>query len=76
MDYGLRLSLGGPMDDLHRDLIVRLCTEAGIRMENASLMALTIRSKSPQATQEILDELCAKARETVALLQAARALCE
>ena len=55
VDFKAQARLGGPMDTDTRDLIIRLCTEAATRMEDASVAALRIQSASEQDVQEVLN---------------------
>ena len=64
------------MDDPDRDLIVRLCTEAGMRMEDAGVIALTIGAKDAGAMKDLLAELVAQGDQIWVLLRAAKALIE
>lgn len=68
--------LGRRMDKDTHDLIIRLCTEAGMRMEDASVIALTIATQGNQDRQVTLDELAAHSDEISALVRAARVLSE
>ena len=57
-------------------MIIRLCTEAGVRMEDASVIALTISRLSDAELEESLAQLVEPADVIAALIGAARALCE
>ncbi|MGB3739778.1 MAG: hypothetical protein WA948_10550 [Pontixanthobacter sp.] len=64
------------MDDPDRETILRLCTEAGMRMEDASVTALTIGGQDAGVMKDLLAELVAQGDQIGALLRAARALIE
>jgi len=76
VDFWRRSRLGQRMDRVTREIIVRLCTEAGVRMEDASAIALTISQLSNTGLETALDQLVEPADLIVALIGAARALCD
>lgn len=76
MDLCAAPSLGRSVDEVNRDLIVRLCTEAGMRMEDASVIAPTIGGHGDLEVHQMLDRLVATADQIASLLTAAKALCE
>jgi hypothetical protein len=73
MDFLARAGLRGTMDDDRRDLVIRLCTEAGIIMEDMSPIALTIGVRAGPFYQH-LAQLETAVVEMAALLATARAL--
>ena len=64
------------MDEEIRSTISRLGTEAGMRMEDASVAALTLSQLSDGELTAVLDRLVTASVETAAIRQAARALAE
>ncbi|UAK25272.1 hypothetical protein [Sphingomonas nostoxanthinifaciens] len=62
------------MDKDIRELIVTLCTRAGMIMEDASLLAVTMLGTAPEATSAALTRLQADAATISALLEAATLL--
>lgn len=76
VDFREQSRLRGDMDTTTRAIIVRLCTEAGVRMEDASVLALTISGLSDDELEAALDQLIEPADMIAALIRAARALTE
>lgn len=62
------------MDRATREIIIRLCTEAGVRMEDASVIALTISRLSDAELGAALDQLVDPADVITARVGAARSL--
>lgn len=62
------------MDKDDRDLIVRLCTQAGCMMEDASVTAVTSAGLAPAQLRSAVDTLVAVADDIRAVLIAARVL--
>jgi len=62
------------MDDDTTELIKCLCTQVGMIMEDASVVALTVGGKDPGNSQAAIEELDRAARQITALISAARAL--
>jgi hypothetical protein len=61
------------MDDTD-ELIIRLCTQAGMIMEDTSILALTVRGVPPPARAAAIANIC-RATETIdRLMEAARSL--
>jgi len=59
-----------------RELIIQLCTKAGMVMENAVTSALTLGSFDDHKLVQTLDELEAQSSKIAKLIAAARALAE
>ncbi len=72
IDFGSALGLGGGMDANTRDLIVQLCTKAGMIMEDASPIALSIGTSSD--TEAVIGDLVNALDRASQLLKAARML--
>lgn len=64
------------MDQDSREIIIRLCAEAGARIEDASVIALTISRLSDTELEAALAQLVEPADVIAALIGAARALGE
>ena len=64
------------MDKNTRRLVDQLCTQAGIMMEDASVLALTSRSVTQDDLVDLVQTMLATASRTAAILNAARAICE
>lgn len=62
------------MDRDTADLVVQLCTRAGITMEDASPSALMIGSTPKEEWSVTIDQLIADAERSAAFLEAARRL--
>lgn len=62
------------MDNDRRDLIVSLCTQIGMIMEDTSEIALTVRGVSDQDLADRVDGIDAAIRRMHALIAAAIAL--
>jgi hypothetical protein len=62
------------MDDDTTDLIARLCTQVGMIMEDASVIALTVSGIEPSNRQVAIVELEGAASQINGLVAAARAL--
>jgi hypothetical protein len=62
------------MDKDDRDLIVRLCTQAGCMMEDASVTAVTSAGPNPAQLRSAINALVAAADSVRAVLLAAQAL--
>lgn len=73
MDLGRTIPLRAAMDDDRRDLVIRLCTEVGIVMEDMSPVALAAAGNKNELLNR-LDELGDAIGEMSALLAAARVL--
>ncbi|UKK86179.1 hypothetical protein L7H23_08805 [Sphingopyxis sp. BSN-002] len=71
MDLDPAIPLRTGMDDDHRDLVARLCTEVGIIMEDMSPVALMIGGRDTEL-RERLDQLDRAIGEMTALIAAAR----
>ena len=74
MDLCAVSGLGAGMDQDTAELITQLCTRAGMIMEDASAMALTIGSAPHQDWATIIDRLNREAVSIVSLLNAASQL--
>lgn len=57
MDFFAQPSLGASMDDDINDLILQLCTRAGMLMEDGTDIALTMRAKDPRLRRTNLKSL-------------------
>ena len=64
------------MDPDTRDLIVRLCTQAGMIMEDASLLGITMPSHNEGGMVEAMARLRRAAEAIATLVTAAAMLCE
>jgi hypothetical protein len=62
------------MDDTDQ-LIIRLCTQAGMIMEDTSILALTIGGVPPPERAAAIAELCLTTQTIDRLMKATRALC-
>lgn len=62
------------MDDDFRNLIVSLCTQVGMIMEDTNDLALTVRGVTDEELAERVDEIDRAIRRMQALVSAARAL--
>lgn len=77
VDFAWHLRLGGHMDDKERELIVQLCTKAGMVMEDASVVALSIgRFRDEVEVRCELARLEEVASRIDALIRAAARLCD
>ena len=74
MDFPGVSSLPAPMDNDRRDLIVSLCTQIGMIMEDASDLALTMRGITDEDLAHRVDEIDIAIRRMQALIIAAIAL--
>ena len=61
------------MDDTD-ELILRLCTQVGVLMEDASIVALTLRRLSLAERTEAIADLCIATDTIERLVEAARVL--
>lgn len=68
--------LHGAMDGARRDLIVQLATQAGMLMEDASVVAISLSTMPDADLAQKLGELDADVQIMALLLEAARSLCE
>ena len=64
------------MDDNTRELIIRLCTQAGMAMEDTSLAALTIGTLPDEEFGPSIDRIEKSVGQIWAIFGAARALSE
>lgn len=62
------------MDEDAADLIIQLCTHAGMLMEDASVLALTLGSIEPGSRGQVLVELVDASERISSLLRGATAL--
>lgn len=76
MDLCARRRLREAMDPDTVNLIDQLCTRAGMLMEDASPVALTMRRVAPEETRKRLDDLARAAGKISRLISAAQALSE
>ncbi|MBL8651102.1 MAG: hypothetical protein JNL35_11965 [Sphingopyxis sp.] len=74
MDFAGAMPLHADMDDDRRDLIVSLCTQAGMIMEDTSDLALTARGVTNEDLADRVDEIDIAIRRMGALIIAAIAL--
>lgn len=74
MDFSAHTRLRRDMDDDKRELLIRLCTRAGMEMEDASVVALTIGSLGDQEIDSSLGQLRKSAMRISTLIDAARSL--
>ena len=74
MDFPGVLPLRAGMDDDFRNLIVSLCTQVGMIMEDTNDLALTVRGVTDEELAERIDEIDRAIRRMQALVSAARAL--
>jgi len=70
MDLAGGMPLRGHMDDDRRDLAIRLCTEAGMLMEDMSIIALAARGGEIPIRARI-DQLAAAIDDMAVLIAAA-----
>jgi hypothetical protein len=63
---------GADMDKDDRDLIVRLCTQAGCMMEDASVTAISAAGLEPAQLRSAVDSLVQTANDIRAVLLAAQ----
>ncbi len=76
MDYAARLRFREAMDPDTIELIAQLCTQVGMRMEDASSIAVTIGHNTPDQMRKRLDDLACAAEKISRLISAAQALIE
>ena len=62
------------MDDIRTELIVSLCTQAGMIMEDASLLAVTMPAQASAGIGEALTRLQADVSAMTSLIAAAQTL--
>lgn len=74
MDLSGAMPLRADMDDDRRDLIVSLCTQVGMIMEDTSDLALTVRDITDEDLADRVDAIDIAIRRMGALIVAAIAL--
>lgn len=74
VDFAPRPWLACGMDEDAADLIIQLCTRAGMLMEDASVLALTLGSVEPSLRGQVLGQLVEASERISSLLQEAMAL--
>ena len=76
MDFAPASLLHDVMDDDTRELIDRLCTRAGLAMEDASVIALTTRPLTTDQIVDVLDQIERDIDQMSSWIRAARTLTE
>jgi hypothetical protein len=74
VDFGGGAGRSVHMDDTD-ELIIRLCTQVGMVMEDASIVALTLGGLSLAERINAITELCIASETIECLMKAARVLC-
>ena len=76
VDLGNGSSIAALMDDIDRELVSLLCTKVGMLMEDHSVVALTIGSKSGDEQRIAIEELARTSTIIETLVASAQSIVE
>lgn len=74
LDFRSQPSLGPGMESDTDDLVLLLCTQIGMLMEDASVVALTLKSREPDQRAAEIENLHAQISRMAKIIDAATAL--